>query len=107
MLMDLKPDNKITQISDIFSEAKKTLDFLSYSFAPAVKHLNERDRSFQITDDLSMGDIYSDVDIYSKNLKDISTEQFEEFVSKLNSIFDSSYSIHEFIESTQAECIGW
>lgn len=98
---------EISQVEDVFSEAKKFLEFLSYSFAPAVRQLNERNRSFQITDDLSIGDIYSEVDIYSKNLKDISPEEFKEFVGRLNSIFDTSYSIHEFIESTQAECIAW
>jgi hypothetical protein len=94
-------------IGDVFFESREYLNSLSTSFVPAISRLNQRERSFQILDGLSIGDIYTDADFNSENLKEINLVEFEKFLAKLNTALDSSNSIHEFIELTQAECFSW
>lgn len=98
---------KISEIADVFIESKKHLMSLSESFTPAVAMLSEKNRSFEIIDGLTMGDIYTREDFESKNLVTISSLEFENFVDKLNSILDTSGSIHELIDRTFGECVVW
>lgn len=60
-----------------------------------------------ILDGLSIGDIYTEADFNSENLKEVSPAQLREFEHKLHSILSSSHSIHELIESSWVECIHW
>lgn len=50
---------RISEIVDVFIESKKHLLSLSESFTPAVAMVSEKNRSFEIIDGLTMGDIYT------------------------------------------------
>jgi hypothetical protein len=97
----------ILQVGDIFKELEKHLISLSKAFEPAVTKFNEKNRSFRITNDLSIGDIYSEVDFNSKHLKIISPEEFETYINKLHLILECASSAHELQELTYAEFIHW
>jgi hypothetical protein len=91
--------------NDLRREARNYLQFLLSIFTLAIEHLQRKELSFQIVDNLLLSDIYSESEIHPELTARVDLGRLQIMVKKLNVICDTPSHFNDFIYYSKLESI--